>query len=858
MIPEPKKENGLRLIAIAGLLCAMFVVIDGHASTKSEIAEQTKAVDSKQPLSLDENNNETILPEPITWERLINEAGYTGRIAAAQNNFDSAQQLYQSGNTIEATQLITETLQFLPDNEATLSIRENLKALQRTIAYHSIEAVISEAKIETARKQLSHYRQEFGEDAQYESLQKVLKDRVVNPDSYALTDISPEFVENSAELDKQIAMGKAQFKAGDYDGAQETFSAIAIHHPSNPDTKIYLTEITRIKKQSAELNQKQTREVFLQNVNESWALPKIFDYEPPPKVQNTRHPIEEKLNAINVPEIHFHQTPLRQVIETLSFYALENDTENKGINMVVFNATEKDPEVNLNLRNLNLARVLDFVVRSVGYDYEMNQDAIIITPSGEAPGNALQTEFFPVSQATLIRMTHKAKPSSEKTSNAVDITFLAQAAQPEAKETIPFDDDSEQALKSFFERAGVPFSSIPGARLALTDAQIIVTHTPGNLRKIDRILKRFSEVKMVEIESKFLEVEQGTLEEFGIDWNIAGSGVVLTTQNRSLQQAFDVGAQTRNLTITTAASDTVNNIERLIPATPPNIPGIIDLGPDTIKTINLTGDPADDINIPVGAIGRYTGGIGQYEVQSIIRALSRKTGNDLMSAPKVTVLSQKTATITIAQEMVYPTSYGDIDAEVSNDVSDSGDAFGGTAVAITAGTPQNFAVRNVGVEMEVTPTVEEDNSISLVLEPKVTEFEGFVDYGGPSVAISGNTTVTVPAGFFQPIFSVRRVRTEVTIWDGATVLLGGLTREQKLEVEDKVPVLGDIPFLGKLFSSSGTSSQKRNLLIFVTANLVSPGGSPSRQNVATVPARSIYNNPKIITPGGIVERKNEE
>lgn len=81
--------------------------------------------------------------------------------------------------------------------------------------------------------------------------------------------------------------------------------------------------------------------------------------------------------------------------------------------------------------------------------------------------------------------------------------------------------------------------------------------------------------------------------------------------------------------------------------------------------------------------------------------------------------------------------------------------------------------------MKVTPTVEEDDySISLDLNPKVTEFEGFVEYGGPSVAISGNTTVTVPPGFYQPIFSVREVTTKVTIWDGATLVMGGLTREE--------------------------------------------------------------------------------
>ena len=82
----------------------------------------------------------------------------------------------------------------------------------------------------------------------------------------------------------------------------------------------------------------------------------------------------------------------------------------------------------------------------------------------------------------------------------------------------------------------------------------------------------------------------------------------------------------------------------------------------------------------------------------------------------------------------------------------------------------------------------------------------------------------MPSGFYQPIFSVRKVKTEVTIWDGATVVMGGLTREQAVKIEDKVPLLGDIPLVGRLFRSEGESTQKRNLLIFVSARLVDPGG----------------------------------
>jgi general secretion pathway protein D len=225
-----------------------------------------------------------------------------------------------------------------------------------------------------------------------------------------------------------------------------------------------------------------------------------------------------------------------------------------------------------------------------------------------------------------------------------------------------------------------------------------------------------------------------------------------------------------------------------------------------------------------------------------------------MSAPKVTVLSGKRATITVAQEFRYPESYGDIESTASSSGGGSNAGGGNAAISITAGTPEDFVTRNVGVELAVTPNVENDDTISLVLEPKVTEFEGFVEYGGPSVAITGGTTVSVPAGFFQPIFSTREIATEVTVFDGATLVMGGLTRDEVKTVNDKVPVLGDIPGVGRLFRSEGETRQKRNLLIFVTANLVSPGGSLSRQSYDNAKANALFQNPTIMTPSGTTNR----
>jgi general secretion pathway protein D len=101
--------------------------------------------------------------------------------------------------------------------------------------------------------------------------------------------------------------------------------------------------------------------------------------------------------------------------------------------------------------------------------------------------------------------------------------------------------------------------------------------------------------------------------------------------------------------------------------------------------------------------------------------------------------------------------------------------------------------------------------------------------------VAGGRTVTIPSGFYQPIFSRREVTTRVTLWDGATLVMGGLTREETKKVNDKVPLLGDLPAVGRLFRSSGEGAAKRNLLIFVTASLVSPGGGPQRL-IARAPA----------------------
>jgi general secretion pathway protein D len=140
------------------------------------------------------------------------------------------------------------------------------------------------------------------------------------------------------------------------------------------------------------------------------------------------------------------------------------------------------------------------------------------------------------------------------------------------------------------------------------------------------------------------------------------------------------------------------------------------------------------------------------------------------------------------------------------------------------------------VTLEVEPVVGPDGyTIDLNLVPQVVEFEGFINYGSPIQTTSTNpitgvatTNVLTQNVINQPIFSTRKVTTSVSVFDGSTVVLGGLIREDVQKVEDKVPFVGDIPIIGRLFRSSVDQHLKRNLVIFVSTKLVNPAGEAVR------------------------------
>ena len=209
------------------------------------------------------------------------------------------------------------------------------------------------------------------------------------------------------------------------------------------------------------------------------------------------------------------------------------------------------------------------------------------------------------------------------------------------------------------------------------------------------------------------------------------------------------------------------------------------------------------------------------ELTMVLHALEQKGNTDLLSAPKITTKSGEEAQIKVVTEYIYPSDYT-VEPGVPPTVTAAGGATTlGTPPVVT---PAEFETREVGVIMNVLPEVTPDSQmISLTMSPEVVTEPEWRNFGQTFLDAAGNLQ-SIPIE--QPFFNSRSISTSILIYNGATVVMGGMITEEREQVNDQIPVLGDIPIIGRFFRSSYDNSVKRNLLIFVTARLVGPDGRP--------------------------------
>jgi general secretion pathway protein D len=664
----------------------------------------------------------------------------------------------------------------------------------------------------------------------------VIQAKLKEPNTYNKT-LTPGFIANVEEVKQLLLEADGFYQTGRFDLAFKRYEQVLNVDPYNIAARRGMEKVNNARAKYATAAYNEARGTMLAAVDKGWELPvRKFDIgsttiiEQPAIDQRGTSLINRKLDEIIIPRIDFQDVTVREALDFIKQRAAaldrtETDPTKKGVN-IVLNIPESAPEANaritLALTDIPLKAAINYVANAANLKLKVEPYAVSVVLQS-TPTDVLITKEYKVPPSFITALPANSGqnfPTAGGGGATAPGSLPAVAARSGARE--------------FLENSGVTFPPGATAYFIAATSKLIVKNTQSNLDLVDTLVENSltTPPSQVEIESKFLEVTQNNLKELGVDWLLGqfalpfGTGVYGGGGTPGLNQtinsnAYPMLAGGLPVGATSATSG---------PITAGNRSGSAAISVNALDAL-LFGTPLG----PAPAIMSVAGVFTNPQFQVVIRALNQQKGVDLVSAPKVTTKSGVRATIQIVREFRYPTEF---------DLPQVTQTPGSIYTPATPTTPTGFETKPVGITLEVEPTVGPDGyTIDLILSPRVVEFDGFINYGSPintvATTVAGESldgslivppisrTITMTENVInQPVFSTREVTTEVTVYDGQTVVLGGLMREDIQKTEDKVPILGDIPLAGRLFRTTADQHIKRNLIMFVTASLLDPAGQP--------------------------------
>lgn len=296
---------------------------------------------------------------------------------------------------------------------------------------------------------------------------------------------------------------------------------------------------------------------------------------------------------------------------------------------------------------------------------------------------------------------------------------------------------------------------------------LVVMDYPENIENIRQYLETVDvPPAQVFIEARVVEVTLTHEHTLGVNWTLFSS----TTNGPGLniERSLSIPA---NFTIAgaTSSSAVTQNLAQLPVYNPPGQSLVGELSPFTLTIFNKN-------------------------IEAVLKTLASTLDTDVLSAPRITTVNNRAAEIKISERLPW--------AEPTVTTTDKS-----TSVTWSV----NF--EDVGIVLKVTPMINADGQISMTLDPEISE------------KVS-DFTLTIPDGgtgtinYYVPIIDRRTASTKVVIGNGQTLIIGGLIKNRNSTQEIKIPLMGDIPFLGRLFKSTKKSKVKSELLIFVSPTIV--------------------------------------
>jgi len=270
------------------------------------------------------------------------------------------------------------------------------------------------------------------------------------------------------------------------------------------------------------------------------------------------------------------------------------------------------------------------------------------------------------------------------------------------------------------------------------------------------------------------------------------------------------GGSISNVVIVTEVEENLDRVLNMIDQLDTAIPNVniavrfIETNMDTSRghgidwtstpAVQIGGSISDSLSIPISVSNVTIATLKPMQLLSALKVMQARGKSKLLSSPSVTTLDNHEAS-TSTTTTVYVS--GQVAEE--NIKEDNNENLGFFGNANTYSVTQ----KNIGIQLRVTPRINEKSKITLLVDATVEALLSAAEI---------NTD--------QPRSTNRTVKTQVTVTDGDTVIIGGLIAENILENKKYVPVLSDLPFIGKMFQSTQLTKEQRELLIFITPNVV--------------------------------------
>lgn len=762
---------------------------------------------------------------------------------AAQTLFTAGAKAYADKSYAEAMDYFKAAFETVPNVPAVASQRRVFFSRYEAAAYRYALVLADEAKWAECEKTLADVvtlAEVSGIPAGEvdPALRKMLRDLRERDDRYNFS-TSPRHLRNVDLVETKLIIAKGYRELGDYDRAERTYHEVLNIDPTSTAARTGLEEVERWRMNYFDAAYDHTRARMLSKVAAEWETPV------PPLLSADNVPVspdgvtaggsvalDRKLNEIVIPSLEFTDARLADVVDFLGqkaqeLDAAEADPAKRGVNIVIDGAgmapgdNPAERSLSVKLANVPLGVAIKYAAQQVGMTYRTDNFAVrIVSPAAAADSG-------------LANRTWVVPPSFLSGGGGAQAGAAAAPADPFAN---PAADGGGALVKrisaqQFLTDRGVQFGPGASATFVATTNSLIVRNTTEQLEAVENIVQsaRDAGTKLVQIHVKMVSVEETDLNQLGLDWLLGPANF------GSTPRAFFAGGTDGNSAVPTAAADYPIVGPGGIPVgTFPVTGGLRNSDFTTGQGIDtvLNRDSPDPSGGRTPAVFAVAGVFTDPQFQMVLRALSQSKSVDLLTDSHVVVIPGQIGKIEQVREFIYPTEYDppEIPNQFGNVNGGGGGGGGGlpSQFPVTPATPTAFETRKLGQMIEVEPTVSADNkTVGLNVLLDVSDFSGFINYGTPINDVSTGTAVAItPNEILMPVFDAIKETTNVNVWDGQTVAIGGFHGESITDVEDKIPYLGDLPVLGRAFRSSGTESTRRALTIFVTVRLIDPGGNP--------------------------------